>query len=84
MDISQNAQLPFGAFIDQDHIWCQVLNRVSFSTKKPALFLDRDGVVVEEVNYLAHPRDVSIIHGARKLIRSANIKKIPVIIITNQ
>ncbi|WP_420407916.1 D-glycero-alpha-D-manno-heptose-1,7-bisphosphate 7-phosphatase [Hoeflea sp.] len=39
---------------------------------KPCLFLDRDGVVVEEVNYLHRPEDVRLISGAARIIRQAN------------
>lgn len=51
---------------------------------RPALFLDRDGVIVEETHYLSRVRDISFIPGVGetfKIIRDLNI---PVIVITNQ
>jgi D-glycero-D-manno-heptose 1,7-bisphosphate phosphatase len=50
----------------------------------PALFLDRDGVVIEERNYLGDPEGVALIPGAAELIADANARGIPVAIITNQ
>ncbi|MDP4796700.1 MAG: hypothetical protein NWR87_07290, partial [Rhodospirillales bacterium] len=42
------AKLPYGAEIGEDGVWRQVLTRMSGSRPRPALFLDRDGVLVEE------------------------------------
>jgi D-glycero-D-manno-heptose 1,7-bisphosphate phosphatase len=52
--------------------------------KRPAIFLDRDGTLNLEVDYLRCPEDVSIIPGAAKAIARLNAMKIPVIVITNQ
>jgi D-glycero-D-manno-heptose 1,7-bisphosphate phosphatase len=52
--------------------------------QRPALFLDRDGVVVKEVNYLSRIEDVALEHGAVDLLRWAAGRDIPVIVITNQ
>lgn len=49
-----------------------------------AVFLDRDGVINEEVEYASDPKDLHIIHGAPQAIRRLNEKKIPVIVVTNQ
>lgn len=51
---------------------------------KPALFLDRDGVIIEEKNYLCRPEEVSFIPGVAEAIRKINQTEIPVIIVTNQ
>lgn len=51
---------------------------------RPALFLDRDGVLVEEVNYLHRAEDVRLHDGARELVRAANEAGVPVVVITNQ
>lgn len=68
-----------------DGIWCQILRRPQRQTPlRPALFLDRDGVVVEEAHYLHNPEDVSLIDGAAKAIRVANLRGCPVVIVTNQ
>ncbi|WP_343562188.1 D-glycero-alpha-D-manno-heptose-1,7-bisphosphate 7-phosphatase [Kiloniella sp. b19] len=50
----------------------------------PALFLDRDGVVVEEVNYLSSPEDVALEAGVASQIAEANAAGIPVVLVTNQ
>jgi D-glycero-D-manno-heptose 1,7-bisphosphate phosphatase len=51
---------------------------------RPALFLDRDGVVIEEVDYLSHPGQVVLIRGAAQAIALVNRHAIPVIVATNQ
>jgi D-glycero-D-manno-heptose 1,7-bisphosphate phosphatase len=51
---------------------------------RAALFLDRDGVIVDEVNYLHKPEDVRVLGGAAELIASANALGIPVVVVTNQ
>ena len=50
----------------------------------PALFLDRDGVLVEEVAYLSRPEDVAPITGAVALVAACNAAKVPVALVTNQ
>lgn len=49
-----------------------------------ALFLDRDGVIVEEVHYLSDPAQLSLIPGSAEAISHLNRNGIPVIIVTNQ
>jgi D-glycero-D-manno-heptose 1,7-bisphosphate phosphatase len=49
-----------------------------------ALFLDRDGVIVEDVNYLQRVEDIQIIPGAAEVIAVANRLAIPVAVVTNQ
>ena len=51
---------------------------------RPALFLDRDGVLNEEVNYLHDPRDLVMIPGSACVIAECNRRAIPVIVVTNQ
>jgi len=48
------------------------------------LFLDRDGTVNEEVEFLSSPAGVHLIPGAAAAIREANSLGLKVIIITNQ
>jgi D-glycero-D-manno-heptose 1,7-bisphosphate phosphatase len=50
----------------------------------PCLFLDRDGVIVEEVNYLHRREDVRILPGASELIKSAQRQGWAVGLVTNQ
>lgn len=48
------------------------------------MFLDRDGVVVEEVGYLARVEDVALVAGAADVVSAANRRDIPVVIVSNQ
>ena len=49
-----------------------------------ALFLDRDGVIVDDVGYLAEPQDVRVLPGAAELIGACNRSGAPVVLVTNQ
>ncbi len=51
---------------------------------QPALFLDRDGVVVEEIGYLSRPEDVALEAGAADAIAAFNRAGVPVVLVTNQ
>ncbi len=74
--------LPDGAFIDAEGVWTQVLE--SPGRGRAALFLDRDGVVIEEGHYLSRADDVRVIPGAHQVISAANGLGVPVVIVTNQ
>lgn len=54
------------------------------SIRSPALFLDRDGVVIEDCHYLSDPEKVRLCLGSRDLINQAHRQGIPVVLITNQ
>jgi D-glycero-D-manno-heptose 1,7-bisphosphate phosphatase len=54
------------------------------SGERPAVFLDRDGTVIEEVSYLAHPDQVHLLPSATRAIRRLNELHIPVVVVTNQ
>ena len=60
------------------------LDRLALRTLKPAVFLDRDGVVNEERGGVHSPRDVELIPGVAKAIKSLNDAAVPVICVTNQ
>jgi D-glycero-D-manno-heptose 1,7-bisphosphate phosphatase len=53
-------------------------------TLRPALFLDRDGVLIEEVGYLADPDQVKLIPRAGAAIARLNRAGVPVVLVTNQ
>ncbi|OSQ39038.1 D,D-heptose 1,7-bisphosphate phosphatase [Thalassospira mesophila] len=50
----------------------------------PAIFLDRDGVINEEVHYLAKPEDMALIPGVAQAIARINGAGVPVVVVTNQ
>jgi histidinol-phosphate phosphatase family protein len=51
---------------------------------RPALFLDRDGTIMEDEHYGRVPDRVRLIDGAAEGIRRANACGIPVVVVTNQ
>ena len=55
-----------------------------FPRATPALFLDRDGVVIEDCHHLSDPDRVRLCRGSQRLIASAHRHGWPVILITNQ
>jgi D-glycero-D-manno-heptose 1,7-bisphosphate phosphatase len=70
---------------DAPGLWRQQVQPVnSREQNSAALFLDRDGVVVEEVNYLHRIEDLRLIPGAAAAISRANTRSIPVVMVTNQ
>lgn len=51
---------------------------------RPAIFLDRDGCIIELGHYLHKPSDVRLIDGAAAAIGEWNRRGIPIVIVTNQ
>lgn len=51
---------------------------------RPALFIDRDGVLTREVHFLRRPEDVSILPRAAETLVAFNQVGISVIVVTNQ
>ena len=51
---------------------------------KPAIFLDRDGTLNEEVDYLSDPDQLVLIPGAAGAVARLNARGIPVVVVTNQ
>ena len=50
----------------------------------PAVFLDRDGTIVDDPGFLKNPAQVRLLDGAARAIARLNQAKIPVIVVTNQ
>lgn len=82
-EFPQPKSFPQGARLE-DGVWAQVFSKLTETANKAALFLDRDGVVCVEANYLQHAKDVALMDGVGDVIKSANQKGIPVILVTNQ
>ena len=49
-----------------------------------AVFLDRDGLIIEDVRYIRDPADVRLLPGAAEGIAEINRRGIPAIVVTNQ
>ncbi|PIW27058.1 MAG: hypothetical protein COW30_11845 [Rhodospirillales bacterium CG15_BIG_FIL_POST_REV_8_21_14_020_66_15] len=71
-------------FAGDDDVWCQVVNRTPGPVRRGALFLDRDGVMVEEHPYLHRIEDARMVPGTVAAIRAANARAVPVVVVTNQ
>lgn len=51
---------------------------------RPAIFLDRDGTVIQEVDFLLKEEDVALLPGAAEAIRLCRTRGYLVIVVTNQ
>ena len=51
---------------------------------RPALFLDRDGVIVEDTHYLGRPEEMRMLAGAAGAIARCNGLGVPVVLVSNQ
>lgn len=49
-----------------------------------AVFLDRDGTVMEDAHYIKSPGQVRLLPGAAAAVKRINDARIPVIVVTNQ
>jgi D-glycero-D-manno-heptose 1,7-bisphosphate phosphatase len=56
----------------------------SASGARPAVFLDRDGTIVDELGFLDDPTRVRLLPGAARAIARLNGAGLPVLVITNQ
>ncbi len=79
-----NRSEPQDHLIDGVGLWREVLRPPSDGPRRPALFLDRDGVIVDETGYLHEPPKVALIPGAGAVIAACNGAGVPVLAVTNQ
>jgi D-glycero-D-manno-heptose 1,7-bisphosphate phosphatase len=49
-----------------------------------AVFLDRDGTVMEDAHYIKSPTQVRLIPGAAAAVKRINDARVPAIVVTNQ
>ncbi len=49
-----------------------------------AVFLDRDGTVMEDAHYIKSPSQVRLIPGAAAAVKKINDARVPAIVVTNQ
>ncbi len=81
--MNDKIQFPDGAEL-VDGVFHQILRPGKIASRRPALFLDRDGCVVVEAHYLHKVEDVQLIEGASDVIARANALNIAVVFVTNQ
>lgn len=72
-----------GRFDEACGIWIR-LDAQPLAHSRPALFLDRDGVILEEVGYISRVEDMRLLPGAAELIAAANRAGVPTVEVTNQ
>ncbi len=75
-----NAEFP----LDESGMWREIRHSTDPVTPRPALFLDRDGTLIELVDYLSRAEEVRPIPEAIALIAEAQTNNIPTIMVTNQ
>jgi D-glycero-D-manno-heptose 1,7-bisphosphate phosphatase len=51
---------------------------------RPAVFIDRDGTLTEEVGYVNHPRRLKLLPRSAEAIRRLNAAGVPAVLATNQ
>ena len=51
---------------------------------RPAVFIDRDGTLIEEMGYLNHVSRLRVFPFAAQAVRKLNEAELPVIVVTNQ
>lgn len=68
--------------LDAEGAWCEILG--ACDAPRPGLFLDRDGIVVDEVEYLSQVHKVALCPGVAQMIGRANALGFAVVIVTNQ
>lgn len=54
------------------------------SAGRRAAFVDRDGTLIEDANYLADPKKVRLLPGVTEVVRLLNAFDVLVIVVTNQ
>ena len=70
--------------LDGIGLWLEARGAAPGGPPRPALFLDRDGVVVVETGWLHRPEDMRLAPGAADRIAACNRENIPVVLVTNQ
>jgi histidinol-phosphate phosphatase family domain/HAD-superfamily hydrolase, subfamily IIIA len=48
------------------------------------VFLDRDGLIIEDVHFIKNPADARLLPGAAEGIAAINQRGVPVVVVTNQ
>ena len=69
--------------IENGNLWREIRGD-SVAENRPALFLDRDGTLIELVSYLLDPAEVVLIDSTISDVRRANADGEAVVVVTNQ
>jgi D-glycero-D-manno-heptose 1,7-bisphosphate phosphatase len=74
---------PTVAPLDRDGgLWCDIAG--GDFAGRPALFLDRDGVLIEDTHYVGRAEVVRVLPGAAQAVADCNRRGIPVVLVSNQ
>lgn len=63
-------------------LWCELAP--AGPTSRPALFLDRDGVINADTGFVGRAEDLQMLEGVAMAIARCNAIKVPVVVVTNQ
>lgn len=65
--------------------WFEIYDEPRYSSSTtPAIFLDRDGVIIVEKHYLQDPEQVELYPGVPEKLEALRQTKLPIVIVTNQ
>jgi D,D-heptose 1,7-bisphosphate phosphatase len=67
-----------------DDVMSGKVARLNWKNARPAVFLDRDGTINREVNFLHSPSQMELLEGAAEAVRYINQKGYLAIVVTNQ
>lgn len=70
--------------VDGRGCWLSRCEDRTIAPGTPALFLDRDDVLLADPGYLHRASQVELLEGATAVLRWANARAIPAIVVTNQ
>ena len=65
--------------------WVEIYDKSRYSSAKtPAIFLDRDGVIIADKHYLQDPEQVELYPGVAEKLESFGQVRLPIVVVTNQ
>jgi len=65
-------------------LWVERIGARMFPAGRPALFLDRDGTINVDTGYPDDPAGMVLRDGIAPVIEAANLRGVPVVVVTNQ
>ncbi len=70
--------------LEDTGLWVRCNVETGAFAGQPGLFLDRDGVINADTGYPSDPDEIVMIGATMPLIREANLRGLPVIVVSNQ